>query len=124
EQYTLTTNTVGNGSVTKTPDQPAYVYGDTVVVLAVPDPGWTFDMWSGGLGGSENPDTLVARADTTVTASFLAEEYTLAVNAVGNGSVTRTPDQVSYAYGDTVVVEAVPDPGWDFDSWSGGLSGS
>ncbi|UCG50578.1 MAG: PKD domain-containing protein, partial [Candidatus Latescibacterota bacterium] len=124
EGYVLTININGNGSVTKTPDQPTYVYGDTVIVEAVPDPGWTFDGWSDGLTGSENPDTVVMISDTTVTATFLQENYTLTININGDGSVTKTPDQPTYVYGDTVIVEAVPDPGWAFDSWSDGLSGS
>ncbi|MEJ2722093.1 MAG: hypothetical protein P8181_13290, partial [bacterium] len=124
EQYALAVNTVGTGSVTKTPDQPTYVYGDTVIVEAVPGTGWVFDTWSGGLSGSENPDTLVIVSDTTVTANFDMEPYALTLNTIGNGSVTKTPDQLTYVYGDTVYIEAVPDPGWLFDSWSDGLSGS
>jgi uncharacterized repeat protein (TIGR02543 family) len=124
EEYALTTNTVGSGSVTKSPDQPTYVYGDTVVVTAVPDTGWVFDGWSDGLTGTENPDTLVMVGDTTVTATFTQEEYALTTNIVGSGSVTKSPDQPTYVYGDTVVITAIPDQGWIFDSWSVGLTGT
>ncbi len=122
--YTLTLNTVGDGSVEKAPDQATYVFGDTVVVTAVPDPGWVFDSWSDGLSGSENPDTLVMGSDTTVTATFTPSEYVITINVNGNGSVVKTPDAPTYAYGDTVIVTAEPDIGWSFDSWSDGLSGS
>jgi flagellar hook assembly protein FlgD len=52
------------------PDQSTYLYGDTVYVTAVPDSGWTFESWSDGLTGSENPDTVVMVSDTTVTGTF------------------------------------------------------
>lgn len=50
--------------------------------------------------------------------------YTLTTSTTGNGSVTLTPSGGTYNDGDTVTVEAVPDSGWSFDSWSGDLSGS
>ncbi|UCG52597.1 MAG: VCBS repeat-containing protein, partial [Candidatus Latescibacterota bacterium] len=69
-RYSLTTNVVGNGQITKAPSQTTYAPGDTVTVTAVPDPGWSFVSWSDGLTGSENPDTIVVMSDTTVTATF------------------------------------------------------
>jgi hypothetical protein len=70
EQFILSSNTVGNGSVMKSPDKSSYFYGDSVIVTAMPDEGWLFDNWSGGLTGSENPDTIVMVSDTTVTCTF------------------------------------------------------
>ncbi|UCF12670.1 MAG: DUF2341 domain-containing protein, partial [Thermoplasmatales archaeon] len=58
EQYTLTVNVVGNGSVTKNPDQATYTYGTIVTLTANADPGWSFSSWSGDLTGSTNPDTI------------------------------------------------------------------
>ncbi|MCK5643309.1 MAG: hypothetical protein KAJ19_21045, partial [Gammaproteobacteria bacterium] len=120
--YTLTANVVGSGSVTKNPDQPTYLSGDTVIVQAVPDTCWGFDGWSDGLSGTENPDTVVMMSDTTITANFTQGVYTLTANVVGNGSVTKTPDQPTYLCGDTVIVQAIPDPVWVFTGWSDGLS--
>ncbi len=101
-----------------------YIYGDTVIVTAVPDNGWVFDSWSDGLTGTENPDTVVMLSDTTVTATFLEFQYTLTTNVVGGGSITRLPDQPTYVYGDSVIVTAVPYGGWSFTGWSDGLSGT
>jgi hypothetical protein len=50
--------------------------------------------------------------------------YTLTVNTVGSGSVTRAPDQATYIYGTEVILTADPDTGWSFESWSGDLTGS
>ncbi|UCG50769.1 MAG: fibronectin type III domain-containing protein, partial [Candidatus Latescibacterota bacterium] len=124
ETYTLTTNVNGGGSVTKTPDQSTYVYGDIVNVEAVPNTGWSFSSWSGGLGGTENPTTITITGNTTVTANFNEGAYELTTNVVGSGWIDVDPDQATYGNGDTIVLTAVPDPGWIFDSWSGDLSGS
>lgn len=50
------------------------------------------------------------------------EEYTLVVNKVGSGSITRDPDLPTYPVRTVITLEAKPDPGWIFASWSGDLS--
>jgi hypothetical protein len=70
EPRIVTVNVIGGGVVTRAPDQPSYAYGDTVVVTAIPDTAWAFAGWSGGLTGTENPDTVVVLSDTTITATF------------------------------------------------------
>jgi hypothetical protein len=117
-------NIVGNGSVSKLPDQPSYHYGSVVTLTATADPGWSFFGWSGDLGGSTNPITTTMNASKTVTATFTQDEYSLTVNIVGNGSVSKLPDQPSYHYGSVVTLTATADPGWSFFGWGGDLSGS
>jgi len=58
------------------------------------------------------------------TATYATSTYTLTVDTVGSGSVTKNPEQASYNYGDVVELTAVPVDGWSFSSWSGSLSGS
>jgi uncharacterized repeat protein (TIGR02543 family) len=70
EQYTLTVNIVGNGSVTKNPDQPTYTYNTPVALNAIPDSCWSFAGWSDDLSGTENPTTIVMNGNKTVTATF------------------------------------------------------
>ncbi len=48
----------------------------------------------------------------------------LTVNVAGSGSVTRVPDQPTYACGELVVLTAVPDPGHDFGGWGGAATGT
>jgi uncharacterized repeat protein (TIGR02543 family) len=195
--YTLTVNTTGSGSVAKSPDQPTYTYGDVVTLTATPTAGYAFAGWSGGLSGSDNPTTIIITGNATVaasftpivynltvsiigegttspavgvhsyaqgtivdltanpatgyrfvnwtgdvvdvnsatttvtmdaiksvTANFTAQEYTLTMNTIGNGSVAKSPDQATYHYGDVVTLNAVPANGNTFDSWSGDLSGT
>jgi hypothetical protein len=121
--YTLTVNTDGCGTVTKDPDKPTYIYNDVVMLTAVPCPGWSFAYWSGDRTGTQNPATLTMNGNKVVTAHFIQDEYTLTVNVVGSGSVTKDPDKPTYHYGDAVTLRALPAVGWKFDHWEGALSG-
>ncbi len=122
DTYTLTLNAV-NGSVTATPAKPTYTYGESVLLQAVPNTGYSFTEWSGDLTGSTNPTTIVIDANKTVTANFAPNSYTLTVNTA-HGSVARTPDKPSYDHGETVTLLATADTGFVFADWSAGLSGS
>jgi len=69
-EYTLTVNTVGSGSVTEDPNQSTYHYGDVVTLTATPATGWAFTVWSGSLTGGTNPATITIDGNKTVTATF------------------------------------------------------
>ncbi len=60
--------------------------------------------------------------DLTVNTSIPPIYYTLTTNVVGNGVIN--PSGGTYLIGTVVSVEAIPDSGWQFDHWSGNLSGT
>ncbi len=68
-------------------------------------------------GGLTDTDAVTITVDSTTTT------YTLTIGAT-NGSVTKTPDKGSYSHGETVTLQAMPNNGYSFTSWSGDLSGS
>jgi hypothetical protein len=51
-------------------------------------------------------------------------QYTLAVDVEGSGSVTLNPPGSTYDEGTEVQLTAMPAAGWQFDHWSGDLTGS
>jgi hypothetical protein len=51
------------------------------------------------------------------------QAYTLTVNIVNNGSVSKVPDSTTYS-GEIVQLTANPATGWEFSAWSGDLTGS
>jgi len=69
-EYTLTINIVGNGTVIKYLNQSTYHYGDVVQLTAIGYPGWTFDHWNGDITGSTNPTTITIKGNKLVTANF------------------------------------------------------
>jgi len=123
-QYTLTVSTVGQGTVSKTPDQASYASGSTVQLTATPAAGWSFSGWSGDASGSSSPLTVSMTGNKTVTATFTQNQYTVTASTVGQGTVSKTPSQATYTYGASVQVTATPASGWAFTGWSGDLSGS
>ncbi|XHH09006.1 MAG: PQQ-binding-like beta-propeller repeat protein [Candidatus Bathyarchaeia archaeon] len=99
DEYTLTIITVGDGSVTKTPENATYHYGDTVQLNAFPNNGWAFNDWSGDASGTTNT-TIVMNGNKTVTANFTQNSYQVVFDLTGVSStaagVVLTVDGVGY----------------------------
>jgi len=83
-QYTLNINKNGTniGIVTSSPEgincgsdcDEVYYPGTSIILIATPDTGTVFDGWSGGGCLGKGQCVLTINADTTVTATFNAEE--------------------------------------------------
>ena len=105
--------------------------GLTVTLQAFDDPGayCVFDAWAGDLISAANPVTFNVRSNMVITATAL-EDYSLAVYETGSGegTVIRSPDQITYPRGTVVTLTAIPSETAVFESWSGdvspGLSGA
>lgn len=122
--YTVGTSVNGSGSVELNPAQASYLYGDVVNVTAVPAAGWGFDGWQGDLSGDAGGESLMIDGNKSVTALFSQRTYTLTAETVGSGSITIEPFKEQYAYGETVLVTAVPATDWIFDQWGLDAGGS
>jgi len=116
--YTVTTQTVGTGTVEITPDSNCYHAGTMVTFTAVPGESWAFDSWSGDTTSTENPLTLEIAGDVNLIASF-EELYSLTVQVdpPQGGSVQLSPDQDYYGPGDVVEIEALPNQFYGFSHW-------
>jgi len=122
-QQNLTINVTGSGNVT--PLSGDFGQGSIVTLTATPDDGWAFDSWSGDLSGNTNPVDIVMDADKTVEAVFTQlPTYELQTSVTGSGQINLSPIGGTYSEGTTVTLTAIPELGWQFDSWSGDLSGN
>ncbi|MGA3191839.1 MAG: PKD domain-containing protein [Candidatus Bathyarchaeia archaeon] len=119
----LTITTVGSGSVTKSPNQAAYLNGTVVTLTASPSIGWGFAGWSGNASGLAYQTTVNMTSNKSVNATFTQNVYTFWIAIVGQGHVTLN-NTGPYHFGDVVQLSAVPASGWAFGNWSGDLSGS
>ncbi len=66
-QYTLTTNTTGQGTVS---GEGTYNSETSVTITATPASGWEFGEWTGDLSGNTNPSSITMDSDKTITATF------------------------------------------------------
>ena len=109
-----------HGTVSVDPDQATYTY-DTDVLLTMEsvETGWTFTGWSGGDCTGTSPCTVNITDNTTVTANFTQDEFSLSVGVVpvDSGNSVTLSNSGPYHYNDEVTLEAVTIPGWQFDHW-------
>ncbi len=69
--YTLTTNTIGSGSILLDPPGGVYDAGWYVYCEPVPDPGWFFSRWTGSFSGAFDHLDLFMDSDKDITATFI-----------------------------------------------------
>ncbi len=107
--YTLTTNTVGQGTVT---GAGTYDDGSTVTVTATPASGWEFDGWSGALSGTANPETVLMNADKNCTATFKETTVggggTVGITTIGDRDSTHsTQRSMSYTMNENGSLQSI-----------------
>jgi len=86
--YTLTVNTVGQGSVARNPSKASYSTGESIQLTATPATGYTFTGWSGDASGSSNPLTVSITGNMIITATFDLTQYTVTSSAGSGGSIS------------------------------------
>ncbi len=126
--YTLTlvADPVGAGTLAKTPNLEGYEVGAQVTLTATPAEGFQFRGWVDGSTTVTSPYTMPAE-NKTLTAKFkplLPDQYTVTVVAdpVAGGSVSKAPDQATYAKDAVVTLTAAENTGYTFDGWYDGAT--
>lgn len=97
-------------------EAPVARYQQEVTALAVPEYGYTFKMWTDRDGNEIsriNPLVFSSMKDTSFVAVF--EKIEFGISMVSNHG--KVEGAMSYAYGDTCHLQAVPDEGYRFQSW-------
>jgi allophanate hydrolase subunit 2 len=121
-----------NGTAQPLPWSGTFSWGTVVTLEAVPEAGYEFGGWSGDLSGNENPTAISIDSDKMVDVGFAENSVAYILALTGNrygrvkvDGVERTlPWSGEFAVNSEVALEAVPDAGGEFDSWSGDLVGS
>ncbi|MFN8445642.1 MAG: choice-of-anchor Q domain-containing protein [Caldilineaceae bacterium] len=124
--HTLTINKTGSGDVTLEPPGGSYSPGTKVKLTATPTSGFTFAAWSGAVSGTTNPTEVTMDGDKTVNANFvaIAQNFSVIVNKIGEGTVMLNPPGEVYAQGTVVQLTAIPASDSIFTNWSGEVSGN
>ena len=102
-----------------------YQEDTSVTVIAFPASGYEFVNWTGSdqlLNPNSTTTTLPLAANTTLTANFNfvgTDTYDLSIN-VSPANAGTTTGSGTYPSGRLVPIEATPNPGYEFESWTGG----
>ena len=124
--FTVTASAGPNGTIAPN-GVTAYAGGATPSFTITPNTGYSvLDVLVNAVsvGAVTNYTFAPLAANQTISATFVINTYTLTVATVGNGSVAKAPNQVTYNHGTVVQLTATPDPNWNFDFWSGDASGN
>ena len=87
---------------------------DTIKIAPPSIDGYHFIQWSDG--NTENPRTIVVTQDSTFTAEFEINTYTV-ILSTENGAVTGAG---TYNHGEEATIAVIPNEGYTFDKWSDG----
>ena len=111
------TTASNNENYGSTSGDGVYAYNTAVTVYANPAVHYHFVSWSDG--NTDNPRTLIAEENLTLTAIFALDQHTLIATASNSvqGSVTGSGD---YDYGSSTFITAVPETGYYFTHWNDG----
>lgn len=92
QHYIITIKQAKHGTVTITPKEDFYLYGDTVKIEAIPDLCYDFDQWiidNKKLSYLSNPSTYVVTADCVYEPIFVQRNCTLKVRSEGKVRVVE-----------------------------------
>lgn len=118
---TVTPSTGNGGSVS--PSGLLQVPVDQIVT-ATPNPGYYFGYWEGDTSAIPDVTSAVTPITdpmpdiTNLRAFFLPIITSYDVTVTGNGSISPKPSN-NLQYGTELTLRAIPDIGWEFDSWTG-----
>ena len=120
--FTLAVTASEGGSV----NDPGDTHNENanVSLTATPADGYVFSGWSGDASGSTNPLIITMTGDKNITASFIRLQYSLSVNIIGSGTVSKvlvesSEKNTDYDPFSTVRLTALPVSNWIFYGWSG-----
>ncbi len=128
KQFELNVSVTGEGSVDQKllSSGKSYEVGSQVELSATPATGWEFQQWTGGIESTENPVTINLTEAKEVTAVFIRKQYNLNLTITGEGTVNEQiiSQPAQYDFQTQVRLTAVAANDWEFESWSGDVSGS
>jgi hypothetical protein len=118
-KYTFSTSVSGPGTITQTPTGTSFANNTTITLTPTPNSNSSFMSWSSGpcANNGNVPCTFVLNQDTSASATF-ATNVMFNLVVVGGGTVSQQLTGTSFAPGTTVTLNASPNLGQQFVSWT------
>ena len=111
------------GSILGTSVQSGFAGFNGTTVTATPSTGYSFTNWSDALFTASRTDSNIT-TNTSFTASFLINSYTLNYSANSGGAISGSSSQhINYGLDGSIVI-ATPNTGYHFVNWSDGFVSS
>lgn len=130
----------GSGTVPSSGDTISVPQGDSLVLDAIPDSGYTFSGWTGSVTGTQNPDSDSVTGEQTIGASFTQETSLLKLNSGSGGAIgyqytdngqtesgevsPGSSSQLTIPDSTSITFTAYPNSGYLFSGWGGSISGT
>ncbi len=92
-----------------------YTISDEATLTATPNPGYHFTQWSDG--NTDNPRTIILASDTTFTAEFAKNTYSISTTSA-NPEWGTTAGDTAALYLDEVEISATANHGYHFVRWN------
>jgi hypothetical protein len=128
-KYTLTMakSPIEGGSIIPGVGNHQYDAGAVVTIQASPEPGYDFLRWDGEVADLYSMTTTVTmNKSKTVTAIFQQSSkqvlLTMQVDPVAGGTTGPAPGTHTFNLYETVSIVAVPNNGYEFSHWTGGVA--
>lgn len=129
-ERTITINQPNYGTITLTPSKTKYELNEQVIAsISIPEH-YVFSAWSGNLSGTENPKTFTVTGNMTIGATVIVDETnppaqsTIIVNQAVGATITLNPQQIAYYNGTSITAQLTLQSGYQFNGWTGSLSGT
>lgn len=118
-QVTIKTSTLNTSYGTTSPGSTTVEFGTEVTITATPKANYDFLRWD---DGDTNPTRkVIATANKTYTAYFQTKKYTVSVS-VNDDAMGSVTGYGTFSAGTDVSLNAIANPGYEFASWSGGIT--
>jgi hypothetical protein len=118
------------GLISLKPQKAKYELNEQVTAsISVPEH-YIFGGWSADLSGTENPKTFTVEKNMSIGAIVTIDtqnppaQSTVTVNQPVGATITLQPHQTTYYNGTTVTAQLAIQSGYQFNGWSGSLSGT
>lgn len=118
------------GTISITPAKTTYQLNDQVSASILVPEHYIFTGWTGDLTGTANPNAFTVDKNYSIGATVTIDpanppaQSSITVNQPVGGTITLTPQQSAYYNGTTVTAQLAVQSGYQFEGWTGGLSGT